>query len=172
MKYAFIFGTNAFMSNQPVLSFNDNGTAKGFLTIKQFINPNVKGSFLAVDIDITDLVTGHQIKLTDNKAEPFSGILIERNEDEVKVFRTDGSTIINVHQLSEPSVHGLSHHINAELDTQNPAAVIRINGNFRVGSYYISAGNEKLFIDDNSYAESVLACHHQGIMFADEGVVL
>ena len=51
---------------------------------------------------------------------------------------------------------GLEPFIVQELDRQDEVAVIRIRGDFMLGDTEIRAENEKLFVNDNSYATSAM----------------
>jgi predicted PilT family ATPase len=171
MKYAFVFGSNAFITSQGVISYTDNGETKEFLrvntTIKRY--EGAPESTLGVTVDVTD-TNGNPVKFSDiiNDAPDFR---IEQTTDRIKALKADGSIIIDIHELDDHSVQHLSHHITAEIDRYSPIAVIRLNGDFKAGDYHIAIDNEKLFIDGNSYAESVHVEHDGGLVFSKEGVL-
>jgi hypothetical protein len=89
----------------------------------------------------------------------------------VLVTKHNGDTIIDIHQLDDESAMALEHNIIAELEVNSPIAVIRIRGDFMLGGMHIEIDNEKLFVNDNSYANSVLAGQNN-LQFAAEGVVI
>ena len=96
---------------------------------------------------------------------------VKKERDSIQVLRADGSLIIHVHQLDDDAAMSLEHNITAELEVNTPIAVIRINGDFMTGKLHISAENEKLFVNNNSYANSVLAGNNQ-LKFTADGVEL
>jgi acyl CoA:acetate/3-ketoacid CoA transferase len=172
MKYAFILGSNAFITSHGAISYNDKGETKEFIKINKTVkNKSGTAGSLDVSVDIKD-TDGASVKLTGSIIES-TGFHLEQTNDRIKLLKPDNSTIIDIHELSDKAAAGLSHHIIAELDTQSPITVIRLFGHFMAGSHHISIDNEKVFIDGNSYAESVHVEHHDGgIVFASEGVVL
>jgi hypothetical protein len=172
MKYAFILGSNAFITSHGIISYTDNGETKEFLRINDTIKnkSGVAGKALSVNIDIKDL-NGNAVKLSNDGAAATNVHLVAN--DRIKITNPDGTTVIEVHELGKDAVRGLSHHITSELDTEGTVAVIRLFGHFVVGNNHISIDNEKLFIDGNSYAESVHVEHHNGgIVFTETGVLL
>jgi hypothetical protein len=171
MKYAFILGSNAFITSNGVISYTENGETKEFLRVKSTIKkyPGAPESGLSIDLDLAD-VAGKPVKLIGDQAYE-GGFYLEQTTDRVKFLQSDNkSVIIDVHELSEASVAGLSHHIIAEIEMYDPIAVIRLFGHFKVGNIHVSVDNEKLFIDGNSYAESVHVEHGAGLVMTNEGV--
>lgn len=172
MKYAFIMGSNAFITSHNVISYATNGESKEFVRINHTVKhkPGAVATPLDVNVDVCD-ARGTSVKLSDNViATP--GFHVEQTNDRVRILKSDDSLIIDIHELSDEAIAGLSHHITAELDREDYIVVIRLNGHFRVGDLHISIDNEKLFIDDNSYAESVQVEHSGGIVFTAAGLLM
>jgi hypothetical protein len=170
MKYAFILGTNAFVVPKGVISYSGNNSSKDFLKINSIYSDKEHDSFLSVDLDITDN-TGKKIRLIDNNVEEKSNLWVIKERGGIKILNEDGvSTIIHIQQLDYDSAMSLEHNIVAELEVNLPIAVIRIYGDFKVEGLNISAENEKLFINDNGYGNSVLA--GKQLQFSTEGVVI
>jgi hypothetical protein len=173
MKYAYIIGSNAFVVPSPVINYLDHGEEKEFLRINSIYHdlpPTAEKSELNVSFNVKDS-NGSRISVTDNNAAPSSTFRVETERDSVKLVRRDGSTIIHIHQLDDDSAMALEHNITAELEVNTPVAAIRIFGDFELGDLHISAENEKLFINRNGYANSVLPGNNQ-LKFAAEGVLL
>ena len=172
MKYAFVIGSNAFVVPRNTISYDTDGGDKEFLRINAIYHdlPGKETSFLDVSLDVRD-AHGNAVTLRSN--EPVVGLscTVKRERDNIYVLNPDGSTIIQIHQLDDDSAMALEHNITAELEVNTPVAVIRITGDFRVGNLHIRAENEKLFINDNGYGNSVLAGEND-LKFSSEGVVL
>ena len=96
---------------------------------------------------------------------------IDESPERLRILNTDGTTMIDVHQLERHDYMALSHHIVAELERYDPIAVIRVFGHFMIGRHRISIDNEKLFIDNESFAESVLI-GRGGVQLRTDGVLL
>ena len=173
MKYAYIIGTSAFIVPSKVITYVSEGEEKEFLRINSVYHdqdPKAGESFLECDLDIKTL-DGRPITLVANKAVTGAPYKIITEKDSVQVLKADGDTIISIHQLDDESAMSLEHNITAELEVNAPIAVIRIFGEFMLGSLYIKAENEKLFINHNGYANSVQAGKNQ-LQFTTEGVSL
>jgi len=167
MKYAFILGSNAYIASRGSISFFENGEEKEFLKIQSvFKSVKAGNTELSVDIQIAD-AAGNPVSLP--ASQNNSKMSIEYLPERVKIINADGSTLIDVHQLDHDVYMHLSHHITAELERYDPIAVIRLFGHFMVGNHNISIDNEKLFIDDDSFAESVLI-GPSGVQFRTDGV--
>ena len=172
MKYAFVIGSNAFVVPRNTISYGEDGREKEFLRINAVYHdlPHNETSFLDVSLDVID---AHGNPVTIRSNDPVEGMpyTVKRERDNIQVFNPDGSLIIQVHQLDDDSAMALEHNITAELEVNTPVAVIRVTGDFRVGDLHIRAENEKLFINDNSYANSVQAGKND-LVFSSAGVVL
>jgi hypothetical protein len=171
MKYAFLFGSNAFVVPTNSISFTNNEGEHRFLrilSVNRETPPDQPRVVLTIEADIKD-TEGHSIRLNGNKPEqaPDSYDILEQT-DRVLVTKTDGTAVLDVHQLDENAYMALEHNIVAELEVNSPVAVIRVRGNFIVGGLHIEIDNEKIFIGDNSYANSVLAGN--SLSFSHSGV--
>lgn len=173
MKYAFIIGSNAFIVPSRVLSYSDGDDEKEFLRINSIYHdlpPGAKEPHLDIDLDIKDF-DGTPILMLANRTLSSSFYTMKQERNSVQVLRADGSLIIHVHQLDDDSAMSLEHNITAELEVNMPIVVIRINGEFMAGGLRVSAENEKLYVNDIVYANSVLAGKNQ-LHFTTNGVVL
>jgi hypothetical protein len=173
MKYAYVIGSNAFIVPSRVVGYSYKGEEEDFLRINSIYHdlpPTAEQSVLNIDLNIRD-TNGSEIKVVANKSASNANFSIKEERDSIHLLRPDGSTIIHIQQLDDESAMGLEHNITAELEVHAPIAVIRIFGDFIIGKLHISAENEKLFINDNGYANSVLTGKNQ-LEFTIEGVVL
>lgn len=169
MKYAFVFGSSAFIVPNGVISYADGENIKQILRIQSIYHDTQPNSFLSVDLNIKD-DKGNQVILAGSDKEFGSLFNVESKRDSVKILNGDGSTLIHIHQLDDVSAMSLEHNITAEFEVNMPLAVIRITGDFMVEDLHILAENEKLYINDNGYATSALAGNH--LRFTAAGVDL
>ncbi len=170
MKYAYILGSNAFVSPHGYISYTENGETKTFLSIRSIYHDTAVGSHLSVDVDVKDMLE-RELKLTDNQAGSDNVFKISEERDRVHITNHLGNTIIDVHQLDDQTAMRLAHNIIAELEVQSSVAVIRVRGDFMLGGMHIEIDNEKLFINGNSYANSVLAGQNN-LQFVPSEVVI
>ncbi|HVS93514.1 MAG TPA: hypothetical protein VHE59_15850 [Mucilaginibacter sp.] len=173
MKYAFIMGSNAFVVPDNTLSYVDHDQSNRFLrilSIQQETPPDQPRAVLTIDADITDY-EGHRLQLTANKPEATSDFDVHETPNRVHVTKPDGTTVLDVHQLDEKVAMGLEHNISAELEVNMPVTAIRVRGNFMTGGIHIEIDNEKLFVDGDSYGNSVQAGEHD-LRFSHEGVLI
>lgn len=169
MKYAFILGSNSYITNHGAITFTDGEQNRSFLSIRSVYHDNAADSKLSVDLDIKD-AQENKLKLTDNLSDDSTGFNINLQRDRVLVTRHNGDTIIDIHQLDWESAMALEHNIVAELEVHAPITAIRVRGDFMLGKMHIEIDNEKLFINDNSYANSTLASKNN-LQFEEAGVV-
>ncbi|MDF2432320.1 MAG: hypothetical protein JWP44_1951 [Mucilaginibacter sp.] len=170
MKYAFIIGSNAFIVPQGILYFGDRENETTFLQINSIYHDTITGSLLEIDLNIKD-TDGTAVIITANKAVTGAPYAIKQQRDSIKILRSDGSMIIHIHQIDDEAAMALEHNISAELEVHSPIAVVRINGGFIVDSLRVSAENEKLYINDNGYGNSVMVGKNK-LIFTSAGVVL
>ena len=173
MKYAYIIGSNAFVAKSKVVSYADGSEEKEFLRINSIYHDVAAGgeeSHLDIDLNIRDM-DGTHVFILGNSMLNSLPYTVEKRRDCVKLLRKDGSLLIHVHQLDDEAAMRLEHNITAELEVNMPIVVIRINGNFMAGDLHIDAENEKLYINENAYGNSVLAGNNQ-LKFTTDGVVL
>ena len=169
MKYAFILGSNAYIASQGVVTFFEDTREKEFLRIRSVFKPVKDGNTeLSIDLHIKNQ-SGTNIDLLANKTSAM--VSIDESPGRVKIFNPDGSTMIDVHQLDAHDYMHLSHHITAELERYEHIAVLRLFGQFMVGDHHVHIDNEKLHIDNESFAESVLI-GNGGVQLRTHGVLL
>ncbi|MGZ3753476.1 MAG: hypothetical protein ACXVB0_25290 [Mucilaginibacter sp.] len=173
MKYAFIMGSNSFIVPGDTIVFTENEQTTDFLRVVSVYHDQPSGhghSSLTVDMDIKD-TDGHILQIKANKPVNAADFKITEQPDRLLITKSDGATIIDVHQLDEKSAFKLEHNITAELEALAPDAVIRIRGNFMVGHLHIEVDNEKVFVNGNSYANSTLT-GKTNLEFTTEGIVV
>jgi hypothetical protein len=172
MKYAFVIGSNAFVIPQNSICYQENGAETEFLRINSIYHdlPQKQTSFLEINLDIQD-TDGSPITVRNNELHAGTDHTIKHDRDSVCILRANESLVFEAHQLDDDSAMSLEHNITAELEVNTPVAVIRITGDFKVGGLHISAENEKLFINNNGYGNSVLAGSNN-LVFSPAGVVL
>lgn len=169
MKYAFILGSNAYIASHGVIAFFEDAQEKEFLRIQStFKSVKAGNTELSIDLHIKNL-EGYNIDLLGNKT--LNSARMDESPERVRIFNEDGATMIDVHQLEKHDYMALSHHIAAELERYDPIVVFRLFGHFMVGNHRISIDNEKLFIDNESFAESVLI-GQGGVQLRTDGVLL
>jgi hypothetical protein len=171
MKYAFVIGSNAFVVPRNRINYSGTGE-ETFLRINAIYHdlPHAETSALNIDLDIRD-VNGTQVIVVANNLKTGAPYTLKKERDSIWILKPDGSVLIQVHQLDDESAMALEHNITAELEVNTPVAVIRLTGDFMAGDLHIRAENEKLFINENGYANSVLAGAND-LRFSAEGVVL
>jgi len=172
MKYAFLFGSNVFVVPNNTISYIDNEQTNRFLRIISVYknDPGEQHSVLSIDADIKDN-EGHILRITNNQCEDTSNFLVRETYNQLSVSKRDGSTVLDVHQIDHKTAMSLEHNIVAELEVNMPLHVIRIRGNFMAGGIHIEIDNEKLFIDDDSYATAALA-GDTGLRFSHSGILI
>lgn len=161
MKHAFLFATNIYISNHRVFSYFDGENDTVFLTIHHFYDKhNPAGGSLLIDADINTVDDHHPVKIVNNIVETGADVSIVTEPNRVKVYHAgNAQPILDVYQLDQHEYHGLSSHILNEIHSQHPDPVVTIKGNFNAGGAHIHIENEKLFIDDESYANGVVNAH-------------
>ncbi len=172
MKYAFLLGSNAFIVNNPVITYLQDNNAVELLKIKSLYSPatnNANSTILVVDTNITD-AHGHRIALMDNDLD-HSDYRSVRTDKQIHVTDSEGHIVIDILQLDEAAKPGLSSHVVNELAHHPYAKVIRLRGDFMFGEHRLTIDNEKFFIDDDIYAESVQVGSN-GIELSAKGVIV
>jgi hypothetical protein len=172
MKYAFILGSNAFLVSKPVISFTENGETRDLIKLNRTYEPHKTGadSFLDVDTDVALPHKGAGLKLKNNSANGSAvGYHVKESDRQVMVLGGDEHIILDVHQLDADAIRGLSSHVINELDWHEPYIAIRVRGAFSVGDHEIEIDNEKVFIDNESYAETVHV-GNDGVVFSPQGI--
>ncbi len=169
MKYAFIFGTSAFIIPQNIIKYANEDTSKEILRVNSVYHNDKPESIFSIDLDIND-ADGNVVRITANKPESEGSYKVTETRDSVTVLNSDNSLLIKVHQLDDETAMSLEHNITAELEVNSPVAVIRINGDFMAGDLHILSENEKLFINEDGYATVALA--GDSLRFTADGVII
>ena len=156
MKYAFLFGTSAFIVPQGVITVANDDITKQILHVHSLYHDNDPSSFFSINLDIQD-AAGNYIRLTGNKAESEGNYKVETERNSVKVLNSNGSVLIHVHQLDNETAMNLEHNITAEFEVNMPLAVIRISGDFMADGVHVVAENEKLWVNEDSWATAALS---------------
>jgi hypothetical protein len=172
MKYAFVIGSNAFIVPSNAISYGETEYSKHFLRINAIYHDtsSPEGSALNIDLDIKD-TDGTPVVIVANKPVTGAPYTIKAERNSIEVLRSDGTSIIHVHQLDDDAAMALEHNIVAEFEVNAPIVVIRITGEFFVDHLLIKAQNEKLFINNNGYATSAMVGHND-LKFTSAGVVI
>lgn len=166
MKHAFIFGTTIFLSEQNTLTLNDGDTNAEFLRILSFNNQQSADKTLCINATVSTL-DGGIVHVLANNVEGRADVRAEVTESRIKIYQTGHEEpLIDVYQLDPHEFHGLSSHILNEIHAQEPDKVLTIKGNFKVGAVHFLIENEKMFIDNNGYANGVVNAHHGIILSA------
>lgn len=169
MKYAFVFGTSAFIIPQNVIKYANEDSSKEIIRINSALRPDRPDSVFSVDLDIND-AAGNLVRITDNRAESEGSYTVTADSNSVTVLNADSSLLIKVHQLDWETAMNLEHNITAEFEANSPLAVIRINGDFMAEDLHIISENEKLYVNDDIWATAALA--GESLRFTAEGVIL
>ena len=172
MKYAYVIGSNAFIVPGKAIFYGDGENEKEFLKINSVHHDTSESvePVLNIDLNITD-TDGMPVVIVANKPANGASYQIIEKPDSVMVLKSDGTTIIHVHQLDDEAAMALEHNITAELDVHAPVVAIRLTGEFFVGTLRITAENEKLYINHNGYASSAMA-GKSNLSFTAAGVVM
>jgi hypothetical protein len=166
MKHAFIFGTSIFLSEQNTLSVSDGEIKAEFLRILSFNNDKNADKTLCINATISTL-DGGIVHVSANGVEGRTDIRTEITANRVKIYQTGhAEPVLDVYQLDPHEFHGLSSHILNEIHVQHPDRVLTIKGNFKVGPTHFMIENEKMFIDNNGFANGVINAHHGIILSA------
>jgi hypothetical protein len=169
MKYTFLFGSNAFIVDQPVITYLQDGETVELLRVKSIYSPSDNDEkVLVVDTNITDTL-GHNIALADNDYD-HPDYKVERKNNQIHVTNGTAHTVLDVLQLDTKTADHLSSHIINELHNVGETHVLRIRGDFMIGEHHITIDNEKFYVDDDIYAESVHVGHHGGIQLSKDGI--
>ncbi|MEO3403374.1 hypothetical protein AAFN85_05705 [Mucilaginibacter sp. CAU 1740] len=165
MKHAFVFGTTIFLSEQNTLTYSDGLSNIEFLKVLSFYD-NSKGHVLAIDAHITS-PAGNEIRIAANNNDNSANVKLEVTASRIKVFEPGHEEpVLDVYQFDPHEYAGLSSHVLNEIHAQHPDHVLTIKGNFKVEGAHFLIENEKMFIDQNGYANGVVNAHHGVILSA------
>ena len=170
MKYAFILGSNAFVTPHGAITYSSDDEIKSFLSIRSIYLTNAADSHLSINAEIKDM-HGRLLRIDNNVAQRDTDFNVKTDLDQVLVTDANGTTVLDVHQLDEESAMALEHNISAELEVNMPFTAIRIHGNFMLEGMHIEIDNEKLFINGNSIGNSVLAGQNN-LQFVPSNVII
>jgi hypothetical protein len=166
MKHAFIFGTTIFLSEQNTLTLNDGDRNTEFLRILSFNNSQSENTSLCINAAISTL-DGGILHVTNNVIEGRMDVRAETSSNRIKVYQNGHEEpVLDVYQLDEHEFHGLSSHILNEIHVQHPDKVLTIKGNFKVDNTHFMIENEKMFVDNNGFANGVVNAHNGVILSA------
>ncbi|GAB2688685.1 hypothetical protein GCM10027037_09050 [Mucilaginibacter koreensis] len=171
MKYAFVLASNVYISHQPVISYADNDTQTEFLRVTSY-KPNKKhdAHHTALTIEANFNVEGGQpVKVSTNDFDNITGYHTHAADD-ILTLSKNNDVVFEIHQLPEEDFSSLQSHIYNEIEAQGADAVFIIRGNFWVNGHHIIIDNEKLFVDDDSYATGVTN-NHEGVLLSPYGIL-
>ncbi|QJD97065.1 hypothetical protein HH214_14905 [Mucilaginibacter robiniae] len=172
MKYAFVFGTNVYLSDTRTVSYANTETRIEFLKVlSSYHHRDSKDDHtLAIDATISSS-NDEGIRIENNRLQANSNLTLEALPYRVRVFHTGhAEPILDVYQLPEDQYDALDSHITNEIEVLQPEAVFTIKGDFKVDGHRILIDNEKLFVDGDSYATGKTNAH-QGVMLTPYGVL-
>lgn len=172
MKYAFVFGTNVYLSDTRTVSYANTEDRIEFLKVLSAYNHRDSKDDYTLAIDATfSSSDDEEIKIENNQLQANSNVKLETLPYRVRVFHAShAEPILDVYQLPEDEYDALDSHITNEIEVLRPEAVFTIKGDFRVGGHRILIDNEKLFVDGDSYATGKTNAH-QGVMLTPYGVL-
>ncbi len=166
MKHAFIFGTTIFLCEQNTLTLNEGDTNAEFLRVLSFNNDQHADKSLCINATISTL-DGGILHVRGNAVEGRTDVRAEVHNNRVKIFQNGHEEpVLDVYQLNPHEYPGLSSHILNEIHAQHPDVVLTIKGNFKVGGTHLFIENEKMFVDNNGYANGVVNAHNGIILSA------
>jgi len=161
MKYAFVFGTNIYISSERTVSYADSETKIPFLKILSFFSShsNAANSILSIDAEIS---TSDDQKIVISSNQPNAGSMIKvlADDNRVQIFRPGHEhPVLDVLQLDEHEFSALSSHIYNEIEAQQVSVVFKIKGDFRVSGHRIVIDGESLYVNGDSFANGVVNAH-------------
>lgn len=161
MKYAFILGSNIFITTHRTVSYADANTKVQFLKIQSFFaaGNHTPGHVLLVDVSI-NTPKGEKVMLNSN--EPIAGTVIETKltDNRLQLFNANhAEPLLDVYQLAEHEYKHLSSHIVNEIEAQHVEVVITLKGDFKVDGHHIVIDNERLYVNGDAFANGVFNAH-------------
>jgi hypothetical protein len=162
MNYGIILGSNLLIDTHGILKVFENGKQREFFRVRELHRIRSEGSYLVLDCDIRDSDGSREVKLF--KSRPVASnprIVVTNLRKGIKVCRDDGTTIIQVEEITADSLpetlaRGIAHW-RAEARRLEPSqtlikqidameAFLEITGNFKAGSLPIQASKNELAI--------------------------
>jgi len=173
MKYAFIFGSNIFITTDRIISYSDKESKVQFLKIQSFYahRQNAEDHVLLIDLDIN---TTDDQKIVLNNNQPVADTVIEVKVEpkRVQLYRAGHvQPLLDVYQLTSAEYTHLSSHIANEIEAQQPEVVITIKGDFKVNSHHIVIDSERLYVNGDAFGNSVVNAH-EGVNLTPDGLPL
>jgi len=169
MKYAFLFGSSAFIIPQNIIKYANEDRSKEIIRVNSVIRTDRPDSTFSINLDIND-AAGNLVRITNNGAESEGTYKVTSDSNSVTVLNADGSLLIKVHQLDWDTAMSLEHNITAEFEVNMPLSVIRISGDFMAEDVHVVAENEKLFVNNDDWATAALA--GESLRFTADGVII
>ena len=166
MKHAFIFGTSIYLTTHSTLSFSDGDVNITFATIRSYYNQQSNPSTnLVIDADFNTSGDHHPVRVTNNMVQQGADVSVIAEPNRVRVYHAGHEQpILDIYQLDKHEYEGLGSYILNEINVQHPDPVLTVKGNFVVGGTHINIENEKMFIDNESYANGVENAHNGVIL--------
>jgi hypothetical protein len=162
MNYGIVLGSNLLIDTQGVLRVFENGKQREFFRIRGLHRIRSEGSYLVLDCDIRDSDGIREVKLFKSKPVASNPRIVVANLDKgVRVSRDDGTTIIQVEEITfdslpETLTRGIAHWRDEAKRVEPLQAMIKqidaievfleITGSFKAGSFDIQASRNKLVI--------------------------
>ena len=166
MKHAFIFGTNIHLSNHKTISYNNGESITVFLTIHTFFNQgNNSDNMLTIEAEINTVDDHHPVKVENNQVTQGNDVNLTVEPNRIRLYHSSHpEPILDVYQLNMHEYKGLTSTILNEIEAQQPDPVFTIKGNFKVSGAHIYIENEKLLIEQDSFANAVENAHNGVIL--------
>ena len=162
MNYGIILGSNLLIDTQGILKVFENGKQQEFFRVRELHRIRSEGSYLVLDCDIKDYDGTREVKLF--KSKPVANnpkIVVTKLDKGIKVCRDDGTTIIQVEEITvnslpETLARSIAHWRDEAKRVESLQAMIKqidtieafleITGNFKAGSFNIQASQNELVI--------------------------
>jgi hypothetical protein len=167
MKHAFILGTSIYLTNHSTLSFRNSNGSITFATIHSYYNNQ---SNLVIDAGFNTSDDHHPVRVSNNTVQEGADVSVVAEPNRVKIYHAGHKEpLLDIYQLDKHEYEGLGSYILNEINAQHPDPVLTIKGNFVVGGAHIHIENEKMFIDNESFANGVENAH-DGVILSGEKV--
>jgi len=172
MKYAFIFGTSIYLSTERTVSYADTDSKIPFLKIASFYahHNNSENSPLSIDAEITTS-DDEKVVINSNQTDANTNIKVVADDKRVQLYRAGHEhPVLDVMQLDKHEFDALSSHIANEIEAQQPVAVFKIKGDFRVNGHRIVIDGESLYVNGDSFANGVVNAH-EGVTLTPDNIL-
>jgi len=172
MKYAFIFGTSIYLSTERTVSYADADTKIPFLKIASIYanHNNSENSILSIDAEITTS-DNEKVVINSNKPDVNTTINVVADDKRVQLYRAGHEhPVLDVMQFDKHEFDALSSHMTNEIEAQQPGAVFKIKGDFKVNGHRIVIDGESLYVNGDSFANGVVNSH-QGVTITPDNIL-